>query len=336
MAGMTTGPDNPSEPQDILRAIKEARETGLSQASGSGFAATPDADNQSTPEQALIDNPSVNVSDQLGMAAFDLAVRGAVSAKFGVQIQNRQFHDEFSMTGGGGTLQEYFEEMFEGSPEEKKKKENEEALRDAVENVQERQREEREREEWGRTRHSYAGVTRTGAEWLELSQKLKKGEPLNQWLIEEMRKNGEQNPEELAELVRLKTEINGTPERYWTEEQKQAAAYLEAHPEAEQKVAEYTKRVADRDMELKASSSAELGGINPQNELANNISAESSISARADLFASAPDLKSHHQAALAATEPLDVETSPDPTPPTLPPRPVQPVIAAAPGGGFAV
>lgn len=141
MAEMTTGPDTPTDTLDILRAIEAARESGLSQASGAGFATKLDPDDQSNPDQALADNPDINVSGQLGMAAFDLAVRGAISAKFGVQIQNKQFNDEFSMTGGEGSLREFFEARFEATPEEKKKKETEEALRDAIENAQERRRE---------------------------------------------------------------------------------------------------------------------------------------------------------------------------------------------------
>lgn len=101
-----------------------------------------DADDQSNPDAALADNPGLSVSGQLGLAAFDLAVHGAISARFAVEIQNKQFNDEFSMTGGEGTLQKFFEERFEATPEEKKKKENEEALRDAIENAEERSRQQ--------------------------------------------------------------------------------------------------------------------------------------------------------------------------------------------------
>jgi hypothetical protein len=290
------------------------------------------------PSDAILAHPEWGSVNMLAMAAsFGSVVPGAVSAAYDNLFWTIERNGEGSLANGGGPLTKI--NGIEYDPTLKVKEggddnEDDDGWDQYIE-IAEHRREERERAEWARTEHSYAGVTKTGAEWLELSEKLRKGGILHDWLVEQMRKDGEEDPESLADLVRIKMEMQGTPEHLWTEEQKQADAYLKAHPEIEDKVAKYTALVDGHDLEMKAASSADLGGINPDEKLSNNASTTASVDAGADLFSTAPNLKEHHEAALAATEPLDAKPLPKPEPP-LPPRTPQVAVAAAPGGGFDV
>jgi hypothetical protein len=344
MAGMTTGPDTFADTQEMLRAIEAARDSGLTQASGAGFAAKLNADDQSSPDQALADNPHVNVSDQIGMAAFDLAVRGAISAKYNVQIQTKQFHDEFSMTGGDGSLKAYFEEMFEGTPEEKKKKENEEALREAIDNIEDRRREERA--EWSRTRHSYAGIEMTGEEWGKFAERMEGDTPLRKWLLERQRQKGKTEPEakQAVDQMVLLAKMQNLPPDQWTPEMQALDTTLKADPKLEQELQESLREAKNQDVTVQVEEKADIAVVQTETSAANGADALSqSLGAKVSLpsakpdalvadspasqFPSAPNLAEHHRAAMTATEPLDppkqIAALPTPAP-------------TAPGSGFDV
>lgn len=345
---MTTGPDTSFDTQELLRDVEAARKNGLAQASGTGVAATLDADDQSNPDQALADNPDINVAGQLGMAAFDLAVRGAISAKFAVQIQNKQFHDEFSMTGGDGSLQKYFEELFEGSPEEKKKQENEEALREAFENIEDRKREERA--EWSRTRHSYAGIEMTGEEWGKFAERMEGDTPLRKWLLERQRQKGKTDAEakQVVDQMTLLAKMQNLPPDQWTPEMQALDSKLKADPQLKQELQESLREAKKQDAVLQAESpevqqNVEIRSTGTTASTANRDDALSqSLGAKVSLptgkleqsppdsdaspFPSAPNLGDHHRAAMAATEPLDAPKQIAALTPTPAP--------AAPGAGF--
>lgn len=344
---MTTGPDTSFSTQDLLRDVEAARKNGLSQASGAGVAVTLDADDQSNPDQALADNPDINVAGQLGMAAFDLAVRGAISAKFAVQIQNKQFHDEFSMTGGDGSLQKYFEELFEGSPEEKKKQENEEALREAFENIEDRKREERA--EWSRTRHSYAGIEMTGEEWGKFAERMEGDTPLRKWLLERQRQKGKTDAEakQVIDQMTLLAKMQNLPPDQWTSEMKALDSKLKADPKLKQELQENLREAKAHDVTLQANSpdvrqavavattTTDVSAASGDDALSRSLGAKVTLpSAKQDAstdsdsspFPSAPNLGEHHRAAMAAKEPLDAPKQIAALTPTPAP--------AAPGGGF--
>ena len=301
-----------ADTQEFMRMINDARDNGLSQASGAGFAQIQliDADDQSNPDQALLDNPHVNAADQMGMAAFDLAVRGAISAKFSVQIQNKQFHDEFSMTGGDGSLKKYFEQMFDEVDENGKKKDDE--WGDFVE-AHEWVREQRERmeEEWDRTRHNIAGMQMTGAEIDSLSDFM--SDPVNRQKIIERRAREKGISVEQAEkefdateryIELYKMRESGEP---MTQQQQQDLKVLESDIETRENFQAYDaiKRSGFQEPSATAQVTQSASQVKSVSSGANSLDAQP--------FSSAPSARTAFAEANAAKEPLDAKPA-DATP----------------------
>lgn len=95
--------------------------------------------------------------------SFGSFIPGAIATAYVSLVWTLERHGDFSLSNGGGSLEDYFNELLGLSPEQRKKEEAEDALRDAVENAQDRAR-ERERA-WDEARHRLGGVTLTGAQW---------------------------------------------------------------------------------------------------------------------------------------------------------------------------
>lgn len=206
-----------------------------------------------------------------------------------------------------------------------------EQLRSHFDQIQEQ---ERERAEWSRSMHSYAGMDMSGEEWGAFADELKADTPLRRWLVEQFKKKGkpEAEAQKQADQVSLLAKMQSLPPSQWTDEMKALDAELDANPE---KRAELDEALRDANKmrhspDLSAAQSAKVakaasGGL------------ETSIEARADmlsggaqfasdvtatqlastsppikdrLFSSAPILTNHYDQALAATEPLDKAKEP--------------------------
>jgi len=195
--------------------------------------------------------------------------------------------EDFSNLGRGGSLSN-------ASKREHDKRDAEAALEFAA-FVSEKL--EREREEWARSKHEFAGVTMTGAEWGELGEELRRDGPLRQWLISRMIRDGKTGAQAAAkadEFADVYTALSKPPSQR-TPEENAAIERAKRDPDFQR----YTSQAAGQ----------QLGG--------GGVSVSSlredrtrSLDARTEAIAGAPHLSSEYRAALAASEPLD---SPKPT-----------------------
>jgi phage terminase small subunit len=175
---------------------------------------------------------------------------------------------------------------------EKREKEADDHTQDQLGWIQQEQ--QREREEWARTSHSFGTTKMTGAEWKLLSEDLKDG-ALRQWLIARLMKDGKTE----AQAERKADEIADI-------------ATIMAKPESQRTPAEHAKmHKAEQDPEfqrimpeLAEQRRGHTAGLDSRGIM--NGDQTASTTQGADLFASAPDLTSHHRAALAAEKPLDL------------------------------
>lgn len=169
------------------------------------------------------------------------------------------------------------------------------------------QRLERERKEWARQTHSFAGVNMSGEEFGAIGADLKRDSALRQWLIERLMKDGKtrSEAENKADIIADATTIMAKPESQRTDEEREKVKRAEQDPE----IRKIMPKLAEQHRQMDA-------GMNQQQSL--NAGKSESVTARSDLFASAPELKNHYGVALTATEPLQ------PTQKIAPPAPMTP------------
>lgn len=179
---------------------------------------------------------------------------------------------------------------------QRQKEKADEAFEIMTSQVEERR--EHERQEWARSQHSLAGTQMTGSEWGELASDLRRNGPLRDWLVQRLLREGgskEEAKRKAAEFADAAT-IMGKPQSEWTPAEREKIDRANADPifrkvlpELQEQRLNGPEALARRDI-----SQANL---------------ETSTTARADLFASAPALTGQYQIAVAATKPLDVPKS---------------------------
>lgn len=154
---------------------------------------------------------------------------------------------------------------------------------------------QREREQWARSSHSFGATTMTGAEWKLLSDELKGDGALRQWLVARLMKDGrteEEAKQKAGEIADIAA-IMATPESQRTPAEQAKMKKAEQDPEFQRVLPELAEFQRTGGAALSQRQSLDTDQI-------------ASTQARSEIFASAPDLKTHHRAALAAAEPLDV------------------------------
>lgn len=207
-----------------------------------------------------------------------------------------------------------------------------EQLRSHFDQIQEQ---ERERAEWSRSMHSYAGMDMSGEEWGAFADELKADTPLRRWLVEQFKKKGkpEAEAQKQADQVSLLAKMQSLPPSQWTDEMKALDAELDANPG---KRAELDKALREanswrQNPQLSSERSGEIaqtssGGVETSVEARVDVlSATPSATGTAApavsgkpaqsterLFSSAPILTDHYDKALVATEPLDKPKPPVP------------------------
>lgn len=237
---------------------------------------------------------------------------------------------EWTIGSGSGSLSQLSFAERQG----KKEKEALENLGEMADQIEKAQEFEREREEWSRASHSYAGMEMTGAEWGEFADALQGDTPLRRWLVDEIMKKGKSQSEATrqADQIAILARMQSMPESDWTPEMKALDRELDANPERRKEFDDYLNRGRNfeatspgnvRDATVsgtKQSSSVEAGA-----ELL-----ASGCSANAD-FPSAPNLTAEYGRAVATTEPLD-----GPKPAQIVAASVRPSPSVSPGGGLDV
>lgn len=212
-----------------------------------------------------------------GLSAAAIA---AIETKAALALQLEGAED-FSNLGRGGSLSN-------ASKRERDDKDAEAALEFAA-FVSEKL--EREREEWARSKHEFAGVTMTGAEWGELGEELRRDGPLRQWLISRMIRDGKTSAQAAAkadEMADVYTALSKPPSQR-TPEENAAIERAKRDPDFQR----YTSQAAKQQF------GGEVSGNGPRDGQSN------SVQDRAALFTSAPDLSAGYSGALATTVPLD-------------------------------
>lgn len=106
----------------------------------------------------------------------------------------------------------------------------------ALANIAQQEREEREREEWARTKSTVAGVTMTGTEWAQLAERLRNDGELREEIMAAFRKRGmsEEEAERRYERVADITAIAAKPESQRTEQEAEDFEKAKADPSFEQ------------------------------------------------------------------------------------------------------
>ena len=201
---------------------------------------------------------------------------------------------------------------------------------------------EMELQQWQQSSHTYAGQTMTGKEWGDLAAELKKDGPLRDWLMEKMMADGKSKEEakKMTDQVALLAQMQSMPKSHWTPEMKALDEEMEAHPALKKELKAYvaegnehkaatlnlgntsgrnTAKLTSTTKEVSVSAGADVlnEGSPPANEptiivapaMASNITSillERSTVAKKD-FPNAPDLTTHHRAAVAAHEPLEAK-----------------------------
>ncbi|MBO9712691.1 MAG: hypothetical protein J7495_07235 [Sphingomonas sp.] len=206
--------------------------------------------------------------------------------------------ENFSLAGKGGAIGGK-------SRAEREKDEAEEALELFAWTAEEAER-QRERDEWSKATHSFAGVNMTGAQWGELGDELRRDGPLRQWLISRMVRDGKTNGQATVkadEMADVFTALSKPPTQR-TPEENAAIDRAKSDPDFQR----YTSQAA-----VQKFGRSEINGGGMRHEQ------DGSTTSRAELFTTAPDLSSGYRAALAASEPLDAPklaatTTPAPLP----------------------
>lgn len=102
-------------------------------------------------------------------------------------------------------------------------------------NAAQQQREEREREEWAKTKSTVAGVTLTGAEWAQLAERLRSDSKFKDDVITAFRQRGmtEDEAEQRFERVADVTEIAAKPPSQRTEAEAERFEKAQADPKVQ-------------------------------------------------------------------------------------------------------
>lgn len=290
-------------------------------------------------------------------ASLGSTISGAVQMTHAALIWTMERHGDFSLSNGGGPLDEYFRERFDG-PAAGESEDYEDELLSQYAEAAERRREDRER--WQNDRHTLGHVTMTGKEWEAFADELKSDTPLRRWLLQEiMRRENKTEAEakKQADEIALLARMQSMPEEDWTPEMKALDRKLDEQPELRAKYVEYTEDVKaykdqnhglknanestirDSSQDQSVEVAADVLAATPDTALPYNRKLPASAAATRDMkyevFPTAPVLVEHHAAAMAATEPLDSKPLALPREPS-PPRtsPGTQVASASPGAGF--
>lgn len=181
-----------------------------------------------------------------------------------------------------------------GRREEDERKKDSDRKMEVLEEV------ERQREEWARTSHSFGSVTRTGAEWQELSQDLRSGE-LRNWLLVQIMADGHSraDAERIADKARDIAGIIATPESLRTPEQRRDMAEADRDPQLRRYL-----DMADRH-------SREMHGPDiARNEAAASTDTMASLDARTGAIADFPNAPNLAAEFLAAQAPAEATNAP--------------------------
>jgi len=150
----------------------------------------------------------------------------------------------------------------------------------------------RERDEWARSSHAFAGIELTGEQWGELGDELRRDGPLRQWLISRMVRDGKTDAQAAAkadEFADVFTALSKPPSQRSPEENA-AIDRARSDPDFQR----YTSQIAGQ----------HFGGRTA--EVSVRSGRTDSVERGQDAFATAPPLGAHHRASLVATTPLDV------------------------------
>lgn len=173
---------------------------------------------------------------------------------------------------------------------------------------------ERQREEWMRTEHSFAGQTLTGKQWSEIASDLKEGGTGHDWLIHYLMQHGQshQDAEKAVKDMQLAASGMSKPARDRTSDEVAAMKRVKENPVA-----------ADAYDHYREHRSVGFDTVTPDDPALSRADRSTSVSARADALdggiTGAPDLTAHHRSAVAAIQPLD--SRPAPLPPASQPMP---------------
>ena len=245
-----------------------------------------DLDDAATNDIVQVDTVAMATAKAFG----DIPVRAAFSKVAAIEaeanlIQNQPGSELFSRHNGGPIKNLRDDEK---SEEEKRI----DQLRDAVAFADELR--ERQRDEWEKQVHSFAGANLTGEQWGELGTELQEGGVLKEWLIARLMKGGntrddaEKKAKEITDIAR----ILAKPEREWTQGERAQVENGKRNEEFQEVMPELAEQSMKGTHSLAVSQAA-------------HSSTQKSVEAREDAFASAPDLSQHHAAALSAQTPLD-------------------------------
>lgn len=119
-------------------------------------------------------------------------------------------------------------------------------LRAALDQIKREQ--ERQREEWSRTRSTVAGVPMSGAEWAALSRLMRSDNEFRQKLLDAFMARGMtlDEAEERYDRVADVAEIAAIPPEQRTEEQNQIIREADADPEFKRDMAEATRELGNK------------------------------------------------------------------------------------------
>jgi hypothetical protein len=357
---MTPDIDAPQEANSVPAVGSNGETPSRSDGAANGPALKPDE----IPLENLLDQnlDETNVEDALrsritistlaSMASLDVVIPGGgmLAGLYDTLFRSREMNDDFSISNLGGTLDEYFLEKMgvvdsNGQKIDDDDKDGWDAYIEAgQERIERQEREEQEREEWAQSESSFAGVEMTGEEWGQLAKDIAPNGKLHQSLIDYYMKKGktQAQAEQKASDDEAIYNIQAKPPSQRTDEEKHKIGQANADPEFRAATSflnnermqgvtpvnslEQTSTSAKFDVSVSMGADAFDGDSIAIPQLkASDISAPLRSSGSND-FPSAPDLTEHHQAAVAATVPLDR------------PKPSLTVAATAPapGGGFDV
>jgi len=280
----------------------------------------------------------------LAMAgSFGSVIPGVVEAARFNLVWNTERNGEASISNGGGPLDEYFREMFDGPALGEDRDDKDDGWDQYVEVAeQRRERETRLREEWAGTSSELAGVEMNGEDWEGLANDIAPGGKLYKTLIDWYMQRGRTRAEAEKKAADDQEiyKIQSTPPALRTQEEHHTLDRAKSDPEFlaatqmlnQQRMEGPTpnnaleRKSQTSDLTESISSGADAFALDAPTAPATDISKNRIVLRSEDAvpFPSAPDLTEHHQAALAATEPLDVKKA---TPSVSP-------VTPAPGGGF--
>lgn len=265
---------------------------------------------------------------QIMAASLGATVPGALDGARATMLLTMERHGLFSLSNGGGTLEDYFREMFAIPADKQGQDGDDETGWEGYVEIAERRREERR--EWEASHHEFAGVEMTGQEWGEFADNLSKDTPLRQWLVDRIKARGKTEAEakKEADQAALLARMQSMPKSQWTDEMKQLDAQMQADPQLANTLREDLRDAND------------IRGRTPkpateQEKVMMKGSSQVSVGTGADVLGGGIQqdiiLTDEHRRAVAATEPLD-----SPPPPKNDPKPQQLAMATpvpAPGSG---